>query len=156
MKKAIIGLCLLLFITGIAAAQLSRNGTMYVAINRITLKSSTGFFAGSRGTLDYGARVTVLQISGKHAEVRSAANASLSGWVPSANLTARQIVQGTTATTAREVSLAARGFNQEIEQTYRDQNANLNYADVDRVEAISIADNDLRRFLEEGRLAMGE
>ena len=156
MKKLTIGFCLLIFMTGFAAAQLSRNGTMYVAVNRVTLKSSTGFFAGNRGTLDYGARVTVLQISGKYAEIRSAANQALSGWVPSANLTARQIVQGTTATTAREVSLAARGFNQEVEQSYRNQNSNLNYADVDAVEAISISENDLRRFLEDGRLAMGE
>jgi len=156
MKKFLIAFCLILCITGFAAAQLSRGGTLYVAVKTVTLKSSTGFFASNRGTLNYGDRVTVLQINGKFAEVRSATNASLSGWTPSANLSARQIVSGNTATvSARETAMAGKGFNQEVEDSYKKQ-GNLNYTDVDRVEAITIGETNLRRFLEEGRLSMGD
>ena len=156
MKKILIAFCLTLCITGFAAAQLSRGGTLYVAVKTVTLKSSTGFFASNKGTLSYGDRVTVLQINGKFAEVRSAANTSLSGWTPTANLSARQIVSGNTATvSARETAMAGKGFNQEVEDTYKRQ-GNLNYADVDRVEAITVSETNLKRFLEEGRLSMGD
>ena len=156
MKKFIIAFCLILCITGFAAAQLSSGGTLYVAVKTVSLKSSTGFFASSKGTLNYGDRVTVLQINGRFAEVRSAANASLSGWTPSANLSARQIVSGNTATvSARETAMAGKGFNQEVEDSYKRQ-GNLSYADVDRVEAITISETNLRRFLEEGRLSIGD
>ena len=157
MKKTFIVFCLMLFITSLAAAQVAAGGTLYVAIKTVTLKSSTGFFATNRGTLNYGDRVTVIRVSGRYVEVRSATNASITGWTPSANLSVRQVVSGTTSTaTASEVALAGKGFNQEVETSYRTQNTNLNYAAVDAVERITFNEADLRRFLEEGRLAMGD
>ena len=156
MKKLMIVFCLTLFITGLASAQISRGGTLYVAVKTVALKSSTGFFASNRGTLNYGDRVTVLQVNGRYVEVRSASNSTLTGWTASANLTARQVVSGNTSTaSAREVALAGKGFNQEVENAYRSQE-NLNYADVDKVEAITVSETDLRQFLEEGRLSTGD
>jgi hypothetical protein len=139
------------------SAQVSRGGTLYVAVKSQPLKSSTGFFASTRGTLSYGNRVTVLQVSGRFVEVRSATKSTLTGWVPSANLSAKEIVSGNTATlSASETALAGKGFNQEVENSYKSQNRNLNYTDVDRVEAITVTDANLQRFLQEGRLAMGD
>nr|AGS51956.1 hypothetical protein [uncultured bacterium contig00003] len=156
MKKLITVFILCLFATGFTAAQVSRGGTLYVATKTVALKSGTGFFASTRATLNYGDRVTVLAVSGKFVEVRSAANSSLSGWTASANLSAKQIVSGNTNTaTAREVALAGKGFNQEVENSYKRQ-GNLNYADVDRIEALTVTEADLKRFLEQGRLAMGD
>ena len=156
MKKLIIGICLVLFITGFAPAQIARGGTLYVAVKEVTLKSGTGFFASAKGQLNYGERVTVLQVNGRFVEVRSSSNSSKTGWTASANLSARQVVSGTSSTaTAREVALAGKGFNAEVESSYRSQQ-NLNYADVDRVEAITVNETALRRFLEEGRLSLGE
>ena len=156
MKKLMIVFCLSLFVTGFVSAQISRGGTLYVAVRTVTLKSSTGFFASNSGTLNYGDRVTVLQVSGRYVEVRSASNSSLTGWTASANLTTRQVVSGNTSTTtAREVALAGKGFNQDVENSYRSQ-GNLNYADVDRVEAITVSEADIRQFLEEGRLSTGD
>ena len=156
MKKFLIGFCLILLVAGFAAAQVSRGGTLYVAIKTVDLKSGTGFFASNSGKLNYGDQVTVLQVSGKFVEVRSTANPSLTGWTASANMSARQVVAGTTSTaSAREVAMAGKGFNQEVENSFKAQQ-NLNYADVDRVEAISVDPNVLRRFLEEGRLSLGD
>jgi uncharacterized protein YgiM (DUF1202 family) len=156
MKKLIVALCLGLLVCGLAAAQVARGGTLYAAAKKVTLKSSTGFFASTRGTLNYGDRVTVLQVNGKWVEVRSALNASLSGWTASTNLSAKQVVSGTGSTAStQEVALAGKGFNQEVENAYR-SNGNLNYADVDRTETQVVNDSDLLRFLEEGRLAKGD
>ena len=156
MKKLIITLSLCVCITGLAAAQIARGGTLYVATKTVTLKSSTGFFARTLGTLNYGDRVTVLQVNGKWVEVRSASNSSLSGWTASANMSAKQIVSGNTNTaSAREVALAGKGFNQEVENTYKTK-GNLNYADVDRTEAVTVDETELYRFLVEGHLSVGD
>jgi len=154
MKKFLISVCLVLIITGMTAAQARVGGTMYVGVKNLQLKSGTGFFASNRGQVNYGDRVTVVQINGRFMEVRTASN--ITGWTPTANLSAKQVSSGTSSTaTAREVALAGKGFNQDVENSYKTQK-NLNYADVDRVEAVSVNENDLRRFLEEGRLSMGD
>ena len=156
MKKLIIALSLVLFIAGFAAAQVARGGTLYVAVKSVPLKSSTWFFAGTKGTLNYGDRVTVLQVNGKWVEVRSVTNSSLSGWTQSANMSAKQIVSGNTGTaSAQDIALAGKGFNQEVEDVYKAK-GNLNYADVDRTERISVSETDLLRFIEEGHLSKGD
>jgi uncharacterized protein YgiM (DUF1202 family) len=156
MKKLTVFLILGLMAAGVVSAQISAGGTLYVAVKSLNLKSSTGFFATGRGTLNYGDRVTVLQVNDKYLEVRSAANSSISGWTPMASLSARQIVSGSSSTaSASEIALAGKGFNQEIEDAYKRQ-GRLNYADVDKVEAITVREADIKRFLEEGRLMMGE
>ena len=156
MKRLIITFCFVMFICQLAAAQVLRGGTLYVATKTVAIKSSTGFFARTNATLNYGDRVTVLQVSGKWVEVRSVEKPSLSGWTASANMTAKQVVAGSSTTaTASEVALAGKGFNQEVENSYK-QNKNLNYADVDRAEALSVNEAELFRFLEEGRLSTGD
>jgi len=156
MKKLVVLLIMCLAAAGFVSAQVASGGTLYVAVKTITLKSSTGFFASNRGTLNYGDRVTVLQVNGRFVEVRSAANSSMTGWAASANLSARQIVSGNTATVSqRETALAGKGFNQEVEDSYKKE-GNLNYADVDRTEAIAVSEANLQRFLEDGRLSMGD
>jgi hypothetical protein len=156
MKKLFILIFMGLAAAGFLSAQVARGGTLYVAVKIVTLKSTTGFFAANRGTLNYGDVVTVLQVSGKFVEVRSAANSSLTGWTASANLSAKQIVSGNTSTvSARETAMAGKGFNQEVEDAYKTK-GNLNYADVDRIEAVTVREADLFRFLEEGHLSRGD
>ena len=156
MKKSVFVFCLILFVTGFAAAQASKGGTMYVAVKTVALKSSTGFFASTKGSLNYGDKVTILQINGRNAEIRSTSNSSITGWTATANLSVKQIVSGNTNTaSAREVALAGKGFNQEVENAYKTK-GKLNYADVDKVETFSVNEAELKKFLEDGLLAMGE
>jgi uncharacterized protein YgiM (DUF1202 family) len=156
MKKIFIILIMGIVITAFASAQVTAGGTLYVAVKSLNLKSSTGFFASNRGSLNYGDRVTVLQVNGKFVEVRSSTNSSLTGWTPSANLSAKQIISGNTnVASASEIALAGKGFNQEVEDSYK-KTGTMNYADVDRTEAINVQEATVRRFLEDGRLAMGD
>jgi hypothetical protein len=155
-KKLIIAIIFALFVVGFATAQVARGGTLYAAVKSVPLKTSTWFFAGTKGTLNYGDRVTVLQVNGKWVEVRSVTNASLSGWTQSANMSAKQIVSGNTSTaSAQEIALAGKGFNQEVEDTYKTKGS-LNYADVDKTEEITVNEAVLLRFIEEGHLSTGD
>jgi len=156
MKRGIFVLCLILFVAGFASAQAKKGGTMYVAVKTTTLKASTGAFANTTATLTYGEKVTIIQIDGKNAEIKSTGTPSMTGWTPLANLSAKQVVTGTSSTaSAKEISLAGKGFNQEVENAYKAK-GKVNYADVDKVETQSVKDADLKKFLEDGRLAMGE
>jgi len=156
MKRIAFVFCLILFITGFAAAQVSKGGTLYVSVKTLTLKSGTGFFANSKGTLNYGDRVTVISVNGKFAEVKSAVTPSLTGWTATSNLSAKQVVSSNAnATSGKEVALAGKGFNQEVENAYKTK-GKANYADVDKIETQSVKETDLKKFLEDGRLAMGE
>ncbi|MCL2318997.1 MAG: hypothetical protein FWC45_02850 [Treponema sp.] len=155
MKKLVVLVTLIVLISGALFAQISKGGTAWVASKTAALKSSTWFFAGTKGTLQMGDQVTVLQVNGSWAEVKSVANASLSGWTSVSNLSARQIVSTGTGASASEIALAGKGFNQEIENSYKTQGT-LNYADVDKTEAIKVSQDDLYKFVTEGRLVTGE
>ena len=156
MKKLFVFFALILLVSGaLFAQQITRGGTAWVSSKTADLKSSTGFFASKRGTLQMGDQVTVLQISGSSVEVRSSANSSLSGWTAASNLSARRIVAAGSSATATEVALAGKGFSQEVEDVYKTE-GNLNYADVDRTEAITVSQDELYVFVTEGRLNTGE
>jgi len=184
MKKILVFLCLLLLVIGFASAQsaaaqpkpaqpaqpaaaqsktekitekMKEGKTLYVAVKTATLKSGIGAFAENKGTLSYGAKVTQIKVEGNFTEVKSVDNPSLTGWLTTASLTSKQIVAGSAAstTTAKEVALAGKGFSQEAEKTLS-QKKDLNYADVDRTEAIVVRERDLKKFLEEGDLKMGK
>ena len=156
MKKIVFIFALCACAAAALSAQASRGGTMYVATRTLDLKSSTGFFASNRGRLDYGAQVTVLQVNKDWLEVRSATNSNLSGWTKTANLSARRVLASSgTSATAQEVALAGKGFNQEVENAYRSE-GNLDYAEVDRMEAQRLSVEELFDFLMQGRLSMGD
>jgi len=148
-------LVLILLVSGALFAQITKGSTAWVSAKKADIKSSTGFFAGTKGSLTLGDEVSVLQVNGKWAEVRSAANASLSGWMAASNLSARRIVSSGTNASASEVALAAKGFNQEVEDAFKTK-GDLNYTDVDKTEAITISQDELYKFVTEGHLNAGE
>ena len=74
MKKIIIVICFIFFITGMATAQVGPGRTLYVSVKTVSLKSSTGLLAGTVASLNYGDQVTVTRVEGKSVEVRSEEN----------------------------------------------------------------------------------
>jgi hypothetical protein len=157
MKRLIAVSVLLFLIAGTVSAQIARGKAALVWVKSVTLKSSTWFFASSRGTLAYGDEVSVLQTNGNWAEVRSAGNSSVTGWTAVSNLSSRRIIASGSSgrVTTSEVALAGKGFNQEVENAYK-AGGKLNYADVDRTEAIAVPQDELLRFMRDGRLITGE
>jgi uncharacterized protein YgiM (DUF1202 family) len=156
MKKIVFAVVLCAAFTAAVFGQASKGGTMYVATKTLALKSGTGFFASTRGKLEYGTQVTVLQINGKNAEVRSVGGTVVTGWTATANLSAKRIVTGATANaSANEVALAGKGFNEEVENAYK-SGGKLNYADVDIAELQQVPTQELYDFIVEGHLSLGD
>jgi hypothetical protein len=156
MKRFLLLSGFIVFLAGTVFAQVTKGSTAYVTAKTIQVKSSTGFFASSRGSLAYGAQVAVLQVTGKWAEIRSSSPA-ITGWIAVANLTTKRVTASASGSgaSASEIALAGKGFNEEVENAYKAE-GNLNYADVDKTEAIQVSQNDLYKFVTEGHLATGE
>jgi hypothetical protein len=157
MKRFLLLTAFLVLLAGALSAQIAKGSTAYVTAKTVQVKSSTGFFAGNRGSLLYGAQVTVLQVNGKWAEIRSAGSPQVTGWISAANLTTKRIAASGSGggASASEIALAGKGFNEEVENAYKAE-GNLNYADVDKTEAIQVSQDDLYKFVTEGHLAVGE
>ena len=155
MKKVLLLLVLVFLVSGALFAELRSGSNAWVASKSIPLKSSTWFFATTRGQLVLGDQVTVLQISGNWAEVRSSKNSSLSGWTQKTNLSERQIVASGATASSGEVALAGKGFSKEVEDSYKTR-GEYNYDDVDKVEANTVSQDDLYKFMVDGRLVTGE
>ena len=154
-KKFLLLFVLTLLFSGILFAQIKSGSSAWVSSKTADLKSSTGFFASKTGTLAMGDEVNVLQISGSKAEVRSVTNSSLRGWTATSNLSARRIVASGSGASASEIALAGKGFSQEVEDSYK-TTGELNYADVDKTEAITVSMDDLYNFVVDGHLSTGE
>jgi uncharacterized protein YgiM (DUF1202 family) len=144
-----------------SAAVYSQSGSrvMFVATKNAELKSSTGFFADTVITLQYGDQVTVVQENSRWMEVRPAKRPSVSGWILTNSLTSKRIISGTgTSASADELALAGKGFSEEVEQSYKSRNSAsaANYAEIDAMEAQTVSRQELYDFLLEGHLNTGE
>jgi hypothetical protein len=140
----------------LSAAAQSVGSTLYVAIKSAALKSSTDFFAGTRGTLKQGDTVTVIQSKNQWLEVRSAAQPSLTGWIQGASLTSKQIVaSGNRSASASELALAGKGFSGDVEKIYQDEEG-VDFSAVNAMENQNVPDRELYDFVVEGRLSKGE
>ncbi|MDR3193139.1 MAG: hypothetical protein LBT87_08755 [Treponema sp.] len=158
MKRFLMVLGLSIVLGGTVFAQMSRGGTVYVNVKTLQLKSGTGFFAGKSGTpLVYGDQAAVLQVKGKWVELQYRGRTVFSGWTNSSNLTAKRVVAagGTGGASAREVAMAGKGFNEEVENAYK-SGGSLNYAGVDATEAITVPESELYSFITEGHLMLGD
>jgi hypothetical protein len=136
----------------------TKNSTMYVAVKTASLKSSAWVFAPSlEPALTYGTEVKILNVNEKWVEVQSV-SPEVSGWIQTANLTSKRITatSSTTSASAKEIALAGKGFNEEVENTYKSENTNLDYSPVDEMEKLVIPDELLKNFIDEGRLNSGE
>ncbi|MEE9549916.1 MAG: hypothetical protein V3W08_05905 [Candidatus Binatia bacterium] len=51
-----------------------------------------------------------------------------------------------------EVTLAGKGFNEQVEREYREENPDLDFDIVDQIEKIGIDERDLEKFILEGKL----
>jgi uncharacterized protein YgiM (DUF1202 family) len=133
-----------------------RGDTMYIAVQSAPLKASTGFFAKTVGNLRYGDQITVTAVNGKWVQVNAAANKSLTGWIAAANVTSKRIIAGSgQSASAKELAMAGKGFSEGVEQEYK-TGKNLNYDAVDALERVTVSDDELFNFIEEGRLARGD
>jgi len=147
------------FLLALTAVTWSDSGMMSVQVKEGQLRSTPSFLGTLVGPVSYGERVEVVQKQGDWFDVKSSKN--LAGWIHQSALTSKQLVlnaggQARTAASDKEVALAGKGFNADVEAQYRRNNGMADYASVDRMESISISEDQMISFLDEGKLRPSE
>jgi hypothetical protein len=130
---------------------------MYVQIKETQVRATPSFMGKILGVpLAYGDRVTVLAEQNGWARI-SLPSGKGEGWVNLSALTKKRVVLKSggenvgTGASSGEVALAGKGFNQEVENKYK-QDKNLDYSWVDKMETFTVSSEQVLAFLEQGGL----
>ena len=132
--------------------------TMSVQVQDGKLRSDPTFLGKIIGAVAYGDVVTVIRQQDPWFFVSTKTGQS-SGWIHSSALTEKEIVlragDANVQKTAsqREIALAGKGFNPEVEKEFKTRNPNLNYELIDHMERIVVSDEEIRQFMKDGKLS---
>jgi uncharacterized protein YgiM (DUF1202 family) len=130
-------------------------GAMSVQVRDGQLRATPSFLGTVVGAVNYGDQVDVQQQQGDWMEVNFKGQ---KGWMHSSALTNKTISIGGGGKDAqmkasgKEVALAGKGFNAEVEAQYRKGHQNANYSAVDQMERVQIAPQEMVVFLDQGGL----
>lgn len=138
------------------ATVLGAQTMMSVEVRETQVRVNPSFLGRVEGDLAYGDRVEVLEQRQGWARIRFD---DLTGWVNMSALTTKRIVLQTGDATAQrgatgsEVALAGRGFNQDVENRYREEQQ-LDFTVIDGIEAYAIDPERVAEFLLDGGLRL--
>ena len=134
--------------------------TMTVQVREGQLRATPSHFGKITAKTYYGDQVTVLEEKGDWKRV-SVSDGKGQGWMHDSALTGKRTVlkagrsRAGTSVSQDEIALAGKGFSEEVEKEYRKNNANLDYAWINRMETIRISPRQMENFVEDGRLVLG-
>jgi len=126
-----------------------------IVVQTSPLRQSPQVFGKIIASLSYGTEVDVLGEQGGWLQVTVAGK---SGWLHKTAVTRRPLSLSAgdkpvaVAASKSELSLAGKGFNQQVENAYRDKNAQLDYTWVDRMGKFTSDEAQLRQFVIAGGL----
>jgi uncharacterized protein YgiM (DUF1202 family) len=129
---------------------------MHVQVQSAQIRENASFLARTAGTLPYGSEVTVIQIQGDWRQIQ--AQGAVEGWLHQSALSKKKIAMrpgsqdvGTTAD-SDELALAGKGFNAQVEADFKAKNEHIDFTWIDRMEAFTVPQQELKRFLAEGQI----
>ena len=130
--------------------------TYIVKVKTSSLRSSPKFYASTVLAIKAGDRLEKVASEGDWIQVKNAAGAT--GWVHKSALEPKKFnllaaPKGLQSqATADEVALASKGFNKQVEDSYRSKNKGISFVWVDKMLLIKIPLNQAVAFLKEGKL----
>lgn len=144
---------LVLLILWLSAAAAVAGSILFVGVKSGQLRATPTPFGKILATPRYGEKVEKLAVDGAWLRVRYGTQ---EGWIHNALLAGR--VEGLSAgettvdsgASSEELALAGKGFNAQVEEAYRRKNSHLDFATVDRMEKLVVAQERMTRFLNEG------
>ena len=151
LKQKLFVITILFLVTNLSAFAQKH---VYVSIEKAQIKTDTGFFSEKIADVKYGTKLIVLQntINDKWIKVRNENNTSQTGWILSANVTSKRVINYFTnnGTTEKEIALAGKGFSESKLSSRK-----KNFEAVNRIEQLSKKtneNNNLEKFITEGNL----
>jgi hypothetical protein len=138
------------------AAALIAAETFVVKVRTTSLRSSPKFFAGTTLSLKAGDGLLLVKREADWIQVKTSGGQV--GWIHSSAVEPRKIdilAWGKTTknqATATEVAMAAKGFNKQVEDSYKTKNKTISFVWVDKMVQMTVTRAQLEAFLKQGRL----
>lgn len=130
---------------------------MSVQVKESPVRDRASFLGKVLSTVRYGERVSALSEQGSWMRI-AVVETGKEGWMHASALTAKKIVWQAgaedvdTAASNDELALAGKGFNAQVEETFRQRNPGLDFTWIDRMEAFAVSPEQMARFVAEGDL----
>lgn len=137
-----------------AVAQAGLPDRVRVEVKEGQLRKSPSFLGQIMARLPFGTTVGVVKEQGSWVEVNAGQD---KGWlhISALNTGTTGLKAGgavDSSATSDEVALAGKGFDQNVEDTFRQKNPSLNFAVIDRMESFLVTSDEMRAFLAQGEL----
>lgn len=133
--------------------------SMSVQVKKCQLRNQPTFLGKVVTKLEYGDRVEVAKEENSWVEVSSFGKNP--GWVHVSALSEKKIILNPNsqeieeAATNDEIALAGKGFNKQVEEQYKQDNRNIDFTWIDRMEEIIVPQNVIDNFVIRGGLKAG-
>jgi uncharacterized protein YgiM (DUF1202 family) len=130
---------------------------LVVKVQTTQLRRTPQFFGPSLAALKAGDRLEKVSEANGWIQVKTAAG--VIGWIHSSAVIASTVALTSTGqnlrtqATANEVALAGKGFNKQVEDSYKSKHGEVSFVWVDRMVQVRIGLAQLQDFLTQGRLA---
>ena len=129
---------------------------MSVQVKLAHVRKKPSFLSPALALMGYGDRVSVIGDDSPDWIQVKAGNTR--GFIHHSALTPKQVILSPGAMNVQksassdEIVLAGKGFNQQVEGKFRADNPNLNFAAVDKMETYKVSENQMRKFLAQGKI----
>jgi hypothetical protein len=148
---------LVISFSGLAVFALEQK-MMSIQVKKGALRSSPSFMGKIVAQLKYGDRVAVQGAKGSWHFI-DRPKGKTDGWVHSSALSMKKIVlkPGASdveqAASSDEITLAGKGFNQQVENDFKSKNPKLDFTWINKMEKITVSQNQIQVFIKEGQLS---
>jgi hypothetical protein len=128
---------------------------MSVQVRDGQVRAAPSFLGAVLGNLSYGDRVQVYREDGAWKNVGTL-DKKLAGWIHSSALTKKEIILNAgekdteLAASNKELALAGKGFNSDVEAEFKATHKDINFMWVDKMGEINIPSGEMQAFLKEG------
>ena len=152
--------CLLLGLCGLTVLAVEQK-LMSVQVKKGTVRSTPSFLGRIIASLNYGDQVVVKEEKNSWSKIE-VPGIYKEAWMHSSALSNKKIVIKPGASDVEqaasndELTLAGRGFNQEVEKEFKSQNPRMDFTWIDRMEKMVVSQSEIQAFVKKGDLNPGE
>lgn len=157
MERSVCGIALTLLLIAALAAPAAGGNAMSVQVRQGQVRQTPSFLGRIVATLSYGDRVETLGESKGWVRI-AVPGKGATGWIHGSALTEKRIAlrggsrSEQAAASRGELALAGKGFNSDVEAEFKKKNRNLDFASIDRMQAIRVPQETISAFVRDGGL----
>lgn len=155
--KFVLIISLLTALTGLTVFALEQK-LMSIQVKKGTVRSRPSFLGKIVTQLKYGDQVAVKEVKGSW-NLIDGPKGKTGGWMHSSALSLKKIVlkpgaaDVEQAASSDEITLAGKGFNQQVENDFKSKNPQVDFMWINRMEKITVTQKQIQTFIKEGQLS---